>query len=328
MQSGRLCWDRKYMEFLTMCSSMLSIILMVAVGMLLTHLKWLNESAKDFLIHVTVKLALPTLMFKNVVCDFTKSEILAMKGNIAIPAISIGITMLLGILLAKLLKIEPGKKGLFISMFFNSNTIFVGLPVNIALNGEGCVPYVMLYYMASTCFFWTLGVYFISADSRNGNKAKLFSLATVKNVLSLPLVSFILAVVWLMTEWKLPDFLLNVITYFGNLTTPLSMLFIGSCMYSISLKNFRLKKEVWGVLAGRFLAAPLIILCVMHFLPVQQEIGKVFVVQAAMPVMTNTAILARAYQCDEEYAAVMTVITTVMCVVVVPVYYCIYGRIC
>lgn len=310
-----------------MCESMLSIILMVAVGMLLTHLKWINEAAKDFLINVTVKLALPMLMFKNIVSDFTKSEILAMKDNIVIPAISIGVTMLLGILLAKLLKIEPGKKGLFISMFFNSNTIFVGLPVNIALNGECCVPYVMLYYMASTCFFWTFGVYFISADSQNGNRARFFSLATVKNVLSLPLVSFLLAVIWLMTEWSLPDFLLSSITYFGNLTTPLSMLFIGSCICSISLKNFRLQKEVWGVLAGRFLAAPLLILGIMHFLPVEPEIGRVFVVQAAMPVMTNTAILARAYHCDEEYAAVMTVITTVLCVVVVPVYYCIYGTI-
>lgn len=311
-----------------MCGSMLSIILMVAVGMLLTHLKWINESAKDFLINVTVKLALPMLMFKNVVCDFTKSEILAMKDNIVIPAVSIGITMLLGILLAKLLRIEPGKKGLFISMFFNSNTIFVGLPVNIALNGESCVPYVMLYYMASTCFFWTLGVHFISIDSRNGKTAKLFSVATVKNVMSLPLISFILAVIWLMTEWQMPDFLMNVITYFGNLTTPLSMLFIGSCIYSISLKNFKMRREVWGVLLGRFFVAPLVILGVMHFLPVQTEIGKVFVVQAAMPVMTNTAILARAYHCDEEYAAVMTVITTILCVVVVPVYYCIYGIFC
>lgn len=308
-----------------MCGSMLSIIGMVAVGMFLTHLKWITEAAKDFLINVTVKLALPMLMFKNIVSDFTKEEIFAMKGDILIPAVSIGLTMLVGILLAAVLKIQPGRKGLFISMFFNSNTIFVGLPVNIALNGEDCVPYVMLYYMASTCFFWTLGVYFISSDSSTGEKAKFFSLKTLKNVMSLPLISFILAVLWLMTGWRMPDAVMSMIGYFGNLTTPLSMLFIGSCIYSVSVRNFRLKKEMTGVLVGRFAAAPMILLLVMHFLPLPQEIGRVFLIQSAMPVMTNTAILARAYHCDGEYAAVMTVITTVLCMLVVPAYCYLFG---
>lgn len=312
------------MEFLSVCVSMLTIIIMVAAGMLLTHIKWINEQTKDFLINVTVKLALPMLMFQNVISDFTKDEIIAMKGNIIVPAMSICVTMTIGILTANLLKIEKGKKGLFISMFFNSNTIFVGLPVNLALNGEQSIPYVMLYYMASTSLFWTLGVYFISVDSKNGEKPKFFSLHTLKNIASLPLLSFIFAIIWLMTEWEMPDFILDVFTYFGNLTTPLSMLFIGSCIYSMSLKNFRLTKEVTGVLAGRFFVAPVVILILMHLFPVDISARKVFMIQAAMPVMTNTAILARAYRCDEDYAAVMTIITTVLCVVVVPLYCCLF----
>lgn len=308
-----------------MCGSMLSIIVMVVIGMFLTHLKWINESTKDFLINVTVKLALPMLMFKNIVNDFTKEEIISMKNDILIPVLSICITMVIGIIISKILKIEHGKKGLFISMFFNSNTIFVGLPVNIALNGESCIPYVMLYYMASTCMFWTLGVYFISIDSKDGKQVKFFSFQTIKNVMSLPLLSFIFAVIWLMSELEMPQFVMDAITYFGNLTTPLSMLFIGSCIYSISLKDFKLQREMVGVLIGRFLVAPVVIMIIMMFLPLPKEIGKVFLIQADMPVMTNTAILARAYNCDEDYAAIMTVITTVLCIIVVPIYCCVYG---
>lgn len=304
-----------------MCSSMLSIVGMVIVGMFLTHLKWINDGTKDFLINVTVKLALPMLMFENVVSDFTKQEIIEMKSDIAIPALSISLTMLIGILMANVLRIETYKRGLFISMFFNSNTIFVGLPVNIALNGESCIPYVMLYYMASTTLFWTLGVYFISSDSKNGKKARFLSISTIKNIMSLPLLSFIFGVLCLLTDVHIPQFIMDIVKYFGNLTTPLSMLFIGSCIYSISLKKVKLGKEIYGVLAGRFLVAPVVIIIVMMVLPVPKDIGKVFVIQSAMPVMTNTAILARSYHCDEEYAAVMTVVTTVACIVVVPVYY-------
>ena len=312
------------MEFLTMCSSMLSIVGMVMIGMFLTHLKWITDETKDFLINVTVKLALPMLMFKNIVSDFTKQEILDMKGEIVIPALSISLTMLIGIVVAKVLKIESGRRGLFISMFFNSNTIFVGLPVNIALNGEACIPFVMLYYMASTTLFWTLGVYFISSDSKNGRKAKFLSLSTVKNIMSLPLLSFIFGVICLLAEVPIPQFIMDIVKYFGNLTTPLSMLFIGSCIYSLSLKKLKFGKEVFGVLAGRFFVAPVVIMIMMMIFPVPKDSGRVFLIQSAMPVMTNTAILARAYNCDEEYAAIMTVITTVLCIIVVPVYYCLF----
>ena len=49
-------------------------------------------------------------------------------------------------------------------MFFNSNTIFVGLPINQALFGDASIPYVLIYYMCNTTFFWTLGTYLIQRD--------------------------------------------------------------------------------------------------------------------------------------------------------------------
>lgn len=308
------------MEFLHMCSSMLSIVLMVAVGMLLTKKKWITEEIRDFLIKVTVNLALPTLMFKNIYTNFTREEILKMGSSVILPLISITITMVIGIVAAYLLKIPAGKKGLFISMFFNSNTIFVGLPVNLALNGESCLPYVMLYYMASTILFWTLGVYFIAMDNEAGIKRKLFSMETLKSILSLPLVAFVAAVLWLIIGIPMPGWLLDTLGYFGNLTTPLSMIFIGTCICNASLKEFRFRKEIIGVLFGRFFIAPCVIMLLLHVSSMDSAMGRVFLIQAAMPVMTNTAILARAYNCDEDYAAIMTVLTTIACIIVVPIY--------
>ena len=315
------------MEFLQICSSMLTIVAMVAVGVVLTKIGWINEQVKDFLIKITVQLALPTLMFESVITDFTREEIIAMKSRILIPFASILLTMAVGIAMAYILHVDPKKRGLFISMFFNSNTIFVGLPVNLALNGKSCIPDVMLYYMASTCLFWTLGVYFISLDGESGEKRRFFSKDTLKNICSLPLISFLLALAWIMTGWEMPKPVLTVLGYFGNLTTPLSMLFIGSCICCVSVEKMKPTREIIGVLVGRCVAAPCIMLTLLHFSAIEPKMGRVFLVQAAMPVMTNTAILARAYHCDEDYAAVMTVLTTLMVVLVVPVYCIIFDHI-
>ena len=51
-------------------------------------------------------------------------------------------------------------------MFTCSNTIFIGLPINMAIFGSRAVPYVLIYYIANTTFFWTWGVYKISQDSQ------------------------------------------------------------------------------------------------------------------------------------------------------------------
>jgi predicted permease len=47
---------------------------------------------------------------------------------------------------------------------------------------------------------------------------------------------------------------------------------------------------------------------------------KVFIIQAAMPVMTNTAIVAKSFGANHKYASLMTVTTTLMSIIFIPFY--------
>jgi malate permease and related proteins len=66
-----------------------------------------------------------------------------------------------------------------------------------------------------------------------------------------------------------------------------------------------------------------LVLC--YFLPIPLLMKKVFVIQAAMPAMTQTAIIAEAYGADYKYAAIMTTVTTVVSLVFIPVYMLLLG---
>ena len=46
---------------------------------------------------------------------------------------------------------------------------------------------------------------------------------------------------------------------------------------------------------------------------------EVFIFHSAMPVMTNAPIIARMYDADTDYAAVMVTETTLMTMLVVPI---------
>ena len=100
------------------------------------------------------------------------------------------LTFALAIVLAKLARIKRQHFGLFCASVANSNTIFIGIPVNLALFGESSIPYVLLYYAASTVFFWTVGVYSITCDITE-NRVKIPLRTRVRQVFSPPFLGFI-----------------------------------------------------------------------------------------------------------------------------------------
>lgn len=77
---------------------------------------------------------------------------------------------------------RQGRRGVFVTNFFIANTMFIGLPVNLALFGDESIPSVMLYYMVNLTFFWTLGVQNIVADIE-GKAGGIFSMQVLKKLL-------------------------------------------------------------------------------------------------------------------------------------------------
>jgi predicted permease len=225
---------------------------------------------------------------------------------------------------ARLIRVPENRRGTFSTMFSLSNTIFVGLPVNIALFGDASLPYVLLYYIATTVFFWTYGTYSVSRDGGTRN-ARLFSLATLKNILSPPLCGLLFAVFLILIGAKLPLFLSDTLRYLGNMTTPLSMLFIGMIMASVDWKGLRFDRSMAFVLLGRFLFAPALVFGICTILALPPLMKSVFVIQAAMPAMTTTSILAEAFGADAQYAATVTTLTTVVSLLSIPFYMLLLG---
>lgn len=305
--------------FFTSIENVSSIVIIIIIGYILAYKKWFNENSTDLIVKIVIKISLPPLLFSIMIENFDKKQLINSLGGLTVPLFSILILYILGYVFAKILHINKNREGLFISLFFNSNTIFMGLPVNLALFGEKSVPYVLLYYVANTIFFWTLGVYEISRDGSK-TKSNFFSIKTFKKIMSPPLIGYITSIVFIMLGVKIPGSLLNTCKYLGDISTPLSMIFIGITVYSVNKNAFRICREMVGVILGRFLISPIIIFLLSAFIPIPALMKSVFVIQAAMPVMTNSSIIAKSYRADYSFAAVMITVTTVLSIFVIPIY--------
>lgn len=258
-------------------------------------------------------------MITSLTKNFTAEKLLELAPDMLLPVCSMLLALVVGKTAAKLLHVRQGRRGVFVTNFFIANTMFIGLPVNLALFGDESIPSVMLYYMVNLTFFWTLGVQNIVADIE-GKAGGIFSVQVLKKLWSPPLMGFVAAILLIVLNIPLPRFLARGFQYVGNLTTPLSLVFIGIEISKINLRDFNFERDIWGGLLGRFIVCPLCVLCLVPLINVAPISVKVFAMQAAMPAMTQMAIVCKQYGGDSRYAAALSFITIIGGLLVIPIY--------
>lgn len=308
------------MVFIDAAQSILTIIIMISTGYVLTSKGWFDEKTSALFSRIVVNISLPALMISNLTSTFTKDKLLHYGLGSVAAFISILIAYILAIGMAYLLSIDKNKKGIFAALFAFSNTIFIGLPVNQCLFGDKAIPYVLLYYVANTSLFWTVGIYGIARDGNNGASLPLFSMDTIKKIFSPALLGFIVGIVLILLNIKLPRFVADTLKYVGSLTTPLSMFFIGIVIHEMSIRDIKFDSRVFILLIGRFIISPLLAFAILYTLPLDLLLKKVFIIQSSLPVMTQISIVSRAFNSDHKFAAMMITLTTILSLLVIPFY--------
>lgn len=296
----------------------LTIVIMIIVGFFLSKKGWFSESFNGAVAQLVTKVCLPTYMIVNLTVNFNRQQLLEMSGGLVVPIISMVMGYFIGHGVAKILKVRRDRVGVFCTVFFVSNTIFIGLPMTLSLFGEAGVPYVMLYYMVNTTMFWVVAVHDMASDA--GVSEPWLSKKTLKNVFNPPLLGFMFGIFLVLMEWRLPVPIESALKYLGGMTTPLAMLFIGIAISKASWSEINFDKELAAAMIGRFIICPLCVIVLLPFFHLPILMGEVFIMQAAMPAMTNTAIVSKVYGGDYKYAAMLTVVSTLLAVITTPFY--------
>ncbi|GEO67066.1 AEC family transporter [Levilactobacillus spicheri] len=303
--------------FVRSVSGVLIILVMIGLGYVLSRRGWFDDQAPKLIARLVTQIALPAYMISTITAKFSAETLKKTLPDLRFPVVSMLIMFGLSILAFHLFRINPKHRGLFESMFLNSNTVFVGLPVNEALFGPKSLPFVLVYYMANTTFFWTLGVYLIQRDGQGDSKFDLKT--TLKKIFSPPLLGFMVGVVLVLLDIQLPNWIMQDFSYVGGLTIPLSMIFIGTAIAGAGLQNIRFDRDSLGILLGRFIIAPVLMGCLVLSTGMPLLMKQVFILQAAMPVMTNAPVVSKLYGADADYAAIMVTETTLLSLVVIPI---------
>ncbi|RSI65152.1 AEC family transporter [Streptococcus oralis] len=306
--------------FLTSITSIIPIIAIIVLGYILQVKGWFGDAFGPNLSRLIMNVALPASIFVSVMKYLTLDKLISLSGGLLYTFVAFILGYIVAYIAVILFKVRPGRRGTMINTFVNANTIFIGLPLNVALFGDQALPYFLIYYITNTISTWTLGVYLMTSDSKSG-QSKETSKFDWKKLLPAPLVGFLVALLFLILRISIPDFATNTLTYVGNIVTPLSLIYIGIVLAKAGLNTITFDKDTIVTLVGRFILAPLIMLLVLKFFAPNMETVefKTFMIQSATPALAVLPILANQGKGDVEFSTNVVTLSTVLFIVVIPI---------
>ena len=319
------------MVFLTSLQSIIPIVLLIASGYILKGRGMFNDTFSSNLSRLIMSVILPAGVFVSVLHHMQTSDLWNLRYGLLVVGLTYFVSYIVAFIMMKMLRVPPGRRGIFINMVVNDNCLFIGLPVQIALFGPEALPYFLLYYIGNTISVWMVGVFLIEMDplpqssSATGESVRSSGHKfSWKKLLPPPLMGFIVALIFLYAQIPLPTILHNTLNYLGDMVTPLSLLYIGIVLHDAGLKSMALNKDSLGGIFGRFVIAPLImfgvIITVRYIGGITLEpIAMItFIVQSAGPVIAVLPIVANESGADLPFATGLVMISTILFVFVIP----------
>ena len=258
------------MVFLHALQGILSLQIIVSVAYVLARKGWFSPETQILLPRLVTTVALPSYLFYTITHSFGRDDLVHLLYGSLFPLLSILLTFGVAWLIATIARVERRHFGLFCTSFSTSNTVFIGLPVNLALFGDAAAPYVLLYFFANTSFFWSIGSYLISHDNEE-LRGSATLLDNVRHIFSPPMLGFLAGLAMTLLGLGLPGFVQEALRYMGNLTTPLALIFIGICLYKMDLRHLHLSRDLVLALLGKLVLCPLILAVMLHFVELPEQ---------------------------------------------------------
>ena len=305
--------------FFNALSASLILMALMSVGFFMGWRGWMGPSEKKFLSKYIVNIAVPCTCITGLLSNLSH-DMLVQAGFMLIAAVlGMAITLLLAAGLAQLLHLPRSCWGVFVVMTGLSNTLFIGLPVCTQLFGDKCLPYVMIYYLGNTSFLQSLGIMLIQrSGTAEGTRTTV--LGFFKNLLSKPpILGVIFSILMLVLDLQLPAVVMKFAGYIGDTVSPLALIYCGYIIWEVGLKNLRLLPGLPTMLVVRLGVAPVICWGICHLFGVIGLAMQVFVVESALPVVSQVPVLSGAFGADEQYAATGACLSTLASFISIPI---------
>lgn len=290
---------------MSITAQVIILFLVVLVGVVCRKLGYFTDECIHGTTQLVVNVTLPFLTISNMQRPFSMEVLQNFLLTIALAAAVIGVSMLIALFIFR--NRPQRKRAVLANMSAFSNCGFMGYPIILAINPDWMI-YAVGYNVAYNILSWTIGVSQFQAKG---------SISLRRVLLHPNIVSAVIGFVFFCTSFTLPQIPAQVLSLVGGLTTPLSMLLVGTRLCNLRLSEF--KDIDYHIVSGlRLIAMPLATLLLMRPFPIAPAVASTVFVLTAMPAATMTAMQAELYDGDTAFAARGIAYSTLLSLLSVP----------
>ena len=298
--------------FLHALSAVFVLVCVAGLGWYSSAKGWYDEAGKR-LVSKIVGLAIPFFLFYSITSKFTHAQLLELLRISGLPFMAFAVYIVTSWLICKAGLVRDEWHGTFIAEFSGSSLLFVGIPVTYAMFGDRGIPYLLVYFFANVIFVWTIGLYNVQLDGvrHTGKPApKFFSRQSLKMIFTKPLIGFLIGVLCVAIDLKIPQPISLATRLIGQICSPLALIFIGITVQQIGFARFKhLPRETWIILFGCNVYKPLVMFLISQLLVMDPMMRQILILSSVMPVSPMLGVLAKLHDGPADFASATVGVT-------------------
>lgn len=274
------------------------------------------DAARHVINTIVIKFFLPALCFKVIATSAIDiNTILVPASAIITIFISLLISFALYGIIERFMHIGKKEKAVLILGSTFANVTFLGLPLLTGLYGEEAAKFVLLYdLMATTPLLWFVGAAVASSYGK-GRRLTVKESATVLAELP-PIWALIAGFIVNFAGLQTPAFLIKTLDL---LSMPIVPMMIFSVGLALTFPKFKEAIIVLPVVIMKLCVVPLIALGIGLLFKLEGLPLKCTVMEAAMPTMVLTLVIASQYKLNHRLAALIIALTTASSFITMPI---------
>lgn len=284
------------------------MFLLIAVGMFLVKKGYLSEQGGKDLGAILLRVVIPCVILKSYITEYTAERAMDLAVSAAMALLALFVAMVISFL------VFGTKKSIenFGASFCNVG--FIGIPLVQAVLGEGAVFYLASFIALLNILQWIYGVFIMTGDKET---------IRVKTIATNPVVlSFFGGLLLFFLRIPVPQVIVSTLSSIGSMNTPLAMIILGTYLAKMNFREMFTVKSAYVCTVLRLILIPVATLLILSLIPgVKTEIKQVILIACGTPVGSNIAIFAKQYEKDYKLSVVTVCLSTICCIVTVPVFY-------
>lgn len=290
-------------------------LILIIFGILAVKFGILDEHSLGSVSKLVMRMALPAYIFINTAEGATRQGLA--ESLLVIPlAIALYLMLfLLSLLLEKVFRLKGNRGHVFRAIVMFGNVGFMGIPLVVELYPDTALLYISLFTILDQGLFWTYGVSLTKPVSDQKEKV---SLKNLKNLLSPALVAIVGATVLVLLNVHLPKILTTTLSKLGTASMPLSLLYIGGMLSMTDVRKVLRCGELYAEIGLKMLVLPIVFFLVMKLCRVPADMAGTMTFLTGLPAINMVAMLSKNNGSDGDYAVCAVMMTTLACLVTLP----------